>query len=77
MTSRHQKTLFPVDKMAKMKAVKVLTSSSQTVDIDYKELSLEVVNGQLCFYYKSEDGDLILPIARKTTIDKLFENKMP
>lgn len=72
MASKFQKRPFPHDKLGILKDITVKTVKNETVDISYQDLKLIVTNGQLCFFYESDDGDLIMPIARKNTIDSLF-----
>lgn len=74
MTSIFQINKFPVDKMARMISITV-SYMMQSIDIDYKDLNLKIIDNQLCFYYKKDDGDLIMPIARLSTIEKLKKNK--
>lgn len=80
MTSKYQKRLFPKDKLARMVKIVAKTDVNDS-EIEYEigeyyypELKLVVINNQLCFY--SETYDKYFPIARKSTIDKLFENPL-
>lgn len=57
--------------LAKMRSITVETQDGIIVTLNYPHLNLVYQNGQLCFYYESSDGDLIMPIARGTTIDSL------
>ena len=76
MTSKYQKRLFPVYSLGILKSITVKANKTgDTVDINYPDLKLIVQNNQLCWFYESNDGDLIMPIARKGTISKLFENE--
>jgi hypothetical protein len=73
MASKFQTNPFPVEKLARMKTLTVSAPAGDTIDIAYPYLKLVVQNGQLCFSYESEDGELLMPIARKSTIDQLYE----
>jgi len=73
MTSKYQKRSFPIDKLGKLQSIKVRTTDGSNVEIEYQDLKLFMINNQLCWFYESDDGDLIMPIARHTTIDKLFD----
>ena len=73
MASNFQKTPFPHDKLAKFQSIVVSTSKGETVEVNYQDLKLVFQNGQLCFYYESSDGDLLMPIARENTILSLFQ----
>jgi len=75
MTSKFQKEPFPVDKVANLLSITVKTSDGQTVDIRYKDLNLKVVGSQLCMIYESKDGELLMPIARQSTINRLYETE--
>lgn len=66
---------FDLGKLGKMKYIVVESNEGDMVKILYSSLKLVVVNGQLCFncsVLNGEDIDLYMPIARKSTIDKLF-----
>jgi hypothetical protein len=76
MASKFQKNPFPVHQVAKMTFVRVSTrldsiGEGKEIDLKFSELKKKVINGQLCFVYHSEDGDLILPICRTSTVIKL------
>ena len=75
MTSKFQKRLFPTDKLGILNSVIISTRTGDIVEIRYKDLKLVVVNNQLCYLHESDNGDLIMPIARENTIQRLFENK--
>lgn len=62
---------FPLENLGKFQTISVLTNDGQTVEINYQDLKLVNLNGQICFYYQSVDGDLFMPIAREVTIEKL------
>ena len=72
MTSKFQKLPFPVELLGKSLSLTVKAQSGDTVEIKYQDLKLVIINNQLCYLYESEDGDLLMPIARKSTIKKLF-----
>lgn len=63
---------FPHHELGKMKSISVLTRDNQTVEIPYQELRLIFRNGQLCHYYESPDGNLLMPIARKSTLKNMM-----
>lgn len=73
MASKFQKRNFPHEKLAKFQSIVVSNSKGETVEIDYQDLNLVFQNGQLCFYYESSDGDLLMPIARERTVLSLFK----
>jgi hypothetical protein len=64
---------FPINSLGILKSVIVKAPTGDTVNIDYPDLKLVTQNNQLCYLYRSNDGDIIIPIARKNTIDKLFK----
>jgi len=64
---------FPKEKLARMYAIYTIRDGGGTQSFDYKSLNLIVQNGQLCFYHK--ESNLIMPIARKNTIEALFEKE--
>lgn len=69
---------FDLTKLGKMKYIVVEDSDGELVELPYTALKLVVVNGQLCFscgVLQGEDIDLIMPIARQATINKLFSNE--
>jgi len=72
MVSKFQKIPFPIDMLGRFKSITVKTNSGETVEINYKDLKLVFQNGQICFYYESSDGDLLMPIARENTILSLI-----
>lgn len=61
---------FPKEKLARMYAIYTILENGGSQSFDYKTLKLKVQNGQLCFHHKQLD--IIMPIARKSTILKLF-----
>ncbi len=63
---------FDLTRLGKMKNIIVENSDGELVELPYNDLKLVIVNGQLCFNYQDE---LIMPIARQTTISKLFNNE--
>lgn len=69
---------FDLTKLGKMKHIVVEDSNGEFVELPYTALKLVVVNGQLCFscgVLQGEDIDLIMPIARQVTVDKLFNSE--
>lgn len=74
MASKYQKRPFNPEKLGKMRALIVETPDGNIVEIDYTDLKRTVAFGQFCFIYEGEgeDGDLIMPIIRKRTIDRLW-----
>lgn len=66
---------FPKNKLGKFRSIIVSAPTGDTVEIRYNDLKLIVQNGQLCFFYESLAGDLIMPIARRSTIDTLFDKE--
>jgi hypothetical protein len=68
----HIKT-FPNDKIAFMDSISLKTQTGDLVEIKYKDLTLRIINSQICFYYESEDGDLILPIIRVTQLNNYMK----
>jgi hypothetical protein len=75
MPSRYQKNPFPKQELAKMKSVNVLNSSDQNIEISYQELKLTLNHGQLCWFYESSEGNLLIPIARMSNIKKLKDDE--
>jgi len=76
MISKLQARVFPLSCLGILKSITVKANKTgDTVDINYPDLKLIVQNNQLCWFYESSDGDLIMPIARQGTINKLFENE--
>lgn len=73
MTSKFQKNLFPSEKLAKMQSIVVRTIDGSIIILSYQELKLCTVGNQVCWVYKADDGDLIMPIARTSKIDSLEE----
>lgn len=73
MTSKHQKNLFPIEQLAKMRSIIVKTVNGESVEIDYQDLKLITVNNQICWFYESLDGNLIMPICRISTLNKVIE----
>lgn len=71
MTSKFQKTIFPHDKLAKFQSIVVKTSKGEMIEINYQDLKLIFQNGQLCFLYESANGDLLMPIARVSTLNQI------
>lgn len=64
---------FDLTKLGKMKSIVVESNDGALVELPYTTLKLVVVNGQLCFSYTHpQKGDLVMPIARENTINKLF-----
>ncbi len=75
MTSKYQKKpSFSVDKLGKMQSINI-DFNNQPFTFQYKELELVVINNQLCWKYEDSEDEIFMPICRKSTIDKLFEEK--
>ena len=81
MTSQFQKIPFDPTILGRIQSIKVLTNDNQTVEIDYQDLKLinwkpnptTSGSGSLAFEYKSEDGDLYMPLCRiDTTLKKII-----
>jgi hypothetical protein len=72
MASKFQKREFPIEKLATFLYITVVSPDGSIIDIEYNDLKLIEINNQLAYSYKSDDGDLIMPIARKGTIEKIF-----
>ena len=66
MTSKYQKTPFDLEKLLKMNAIEVSTGEL----IDYTELKLSIIYGQLCFV---TSDNRFMPIARVNTIKDIIE----
>lgn len=76
MLTKLQTRVFPLSYLGILKSITVKANKTgDTVNINYPDLKLVVQNNQLCWFYESSDGDLIMPIARRNTIDKLFKNE--
>jgi hypothetical protein len=75
MTSEFQKEgRFPIEKLAKLQSVTVTyNDGKQLAEMAYQDLRLCVQGNQLCWHYESEGYDLFLPIARYSTIEKLYK----
>jgi len=55
---------FPKNKLGTMLSITLKAPTGDCVEIKYSDLTLRIINGQLCFYYESEDGNLLMPIFR-------------
>jgi len=65
---------FPVNQLGKTRSILVKDANNSFIEIDYQNLNLVVIGSQLCFKYESAEGDLFMPIARLSTLSKLFRN---
>jgi hypothetical protein len=71
MTSKYQKTPFNKSNLLKMESITAINENEERVGLDYKNLKLDIINGQLCFVTPEE---LFMPIARISTVQGIIEN---
>jgi hypothetical protein len=68
MPDKFSKRSFPIEELGKMVSVSVTDIHGSDIEISYTKLKLIEKNGQLCWFYASEAGNLIMPIARLSKI---------